>query len=122
MKYKLIKNIIGNEFEEGGNGKLDVYSPIDGSIISQVSLSSSESVNRAVQQAKKALTGWSATPIKERAQVFYKYKRLLEENINELSQIVAEENGKTLAEARSEVEKSAELTEFACSMPVNRLR
>ncbi len=117
MKYKLIKNVIGDEFVEGGNGKLDVYSPIDGSLISQVSLSTSEDVDSAVQRAKKAFTGWSGTTIKERAQVFYRYKRLLEKNINELSRIVVEENGKTLAEARSEVEKSAELTEFACSMP-----
>lgn len=117
MKYKLTKNVIGDEFVEGGNGKLDVYSPIDGSIISRVSQSTYDDVDLAVQRAKKALPGWSGTTVKERAQIFYRYKRLLEKNIDELSRIVVEENGKTLAEARSEVEKSAELTEFACSMP-----
>ena len=35
----------------------------------------------------------------------------------ELAQLVHDENGKTLDEARAEIEKSIELTEFACSMP-----
>src|SRR5207253_3710707 len=55
--------------------------------------------------------------IKERAQVFYRYKTLLEQNIDELAKLVSEENGKIEGEARAEVLKSAELTEFACSLP-----
>ncbi|MEI7981989.1 MAG: aldehyde dehydrogenase family protein, partial [Bacteroidota bacterium] len=42
---------------------------------------------------------------------------LLEKHMLELSQLIQEENGKTLDEARAEVEKSIELTEFACSLP-----
>ncbi len=60
---------------------------------------------------------WSTLPIKERVQVFYRYKNLLEKNLNELSILVREENGKTMSEAKAEVEKSIELTEFACSLP-----
>ena len=60
---------------------------------------------------------WSATPIKERVQVFYRYKTLLEKNIDELAALITEENGKIASEARAEVLKSAELTEFACSLP-----
>src|SRR5207244_9659636 len=56
-------------------------------------------------------------PIKERVQVFYRYKTLLERNIDELSALVTRENGKIASEARAEVLKSAELTEFACSLP-----
>src|SRR5438270_11900304 len=60
---------------------------------------------------------WSALPIKERVQVFFRYKTLLEKNIHELSALITEENGKIDSEARAEVLKSAELTEFACSLP-----
>lgn len=60
---------------------------------------------------------WSTLPIKERVQVFYRYKNLLEKNLNELSALVREENGKTMSEAKAEIEKSIELTEFACSLP-----
>ena len=60
---------------------------------------------------------WSTLPIKDRVQVFYRYKNLLEKNLNELSVLVHEENGKTMSEAKAEIEKSIELTEFACSLP-----
>src|SRR6185503_20248277 len=55
--------------------------------------------------------------IKERAQVFYRYKALLEKNIDELAALVSEENGKIRSEGEAEVLKSAELCEFACSLP-----
>ena len=37
--------------------------------------------------------------------------------MDEITKLVQEENGKTYDEAKAEVLKSAELTEFACSMP-----
>jgi malonate-semialdehyde dehydrogenase (acetylating)/methylmalonate-semialdehyde dehydrogenase len=117
MKYKTVNNFIGEELVEGGGEKLEVLSPLDGSVISQVILSTAEAVDKAVQTAKNALPSWSETPIKERVQIFFRYKRLLEENMDELTKLVQEENGKTYDEAQAEVLKSAELTEFACSMP-----
>ncbi len=56
-------------------------------------------------------------PIKERAQILYRYRALLEEHSLALAQLVHEENGKTPGEAMAEIEKSIEVTEFACSMP-----
>ena len=117
MKYKSVNNFIGDELVDGGGEKLDVCSPIDGSVISQVVLSNSQAVDKAVQTAKAALPSWSETPIKERVQIFFRYKRILEDNMDELTKLVQEENGKTYDEAKAEVLKSAELTEFACSMP-----
>ncbi len=117
MKYQPIKNYIGEELIDGGNDKLDILSPIDGSILSQVSLSTSEAIDKAVKTARAAFPSWSSTPIKERVQVFFRYKQLLEANIDELTQLVHEENGKTIDESKAEVLKSIELTEFACSMP-----
>ncbi|HEY8850336.1 MAG TPA: CoA-acylating methylmalonate-semialdehyde dehydrogenase [Thermoanaerobaculia bacterium] len=117
-KYPPVRNYIGGRFVEGnGTAFLDVTHPADGSIISRVPLSPAAEVDRAVQAAKKAFPAWSGLPIKERVQVFFRYKTLLEENIAELSALITEENGKIDGEARAEVLKSAELTEFACSLP-----
>ena len=80
-------------------------------------MSTTEELERAVRSAKKAFESWSRLPIKERAQVFFRYRYLLEKNADELTALVSEENGKTIDEARAEVDKSIELTEFACSMP-----
>ncbi len=117
MKYTKVNNYVGGKFIEGGGSVLDIHSPLDGSLISQVSLSNKDALDLAVQTARKAFPAWSATPIKERVQIFFRYKRLLEENMKELVQIVHDENGKTDSESEAEVAKSAELTEFACSLP-----
>src|SRR5438132_2314755 len=117
-KYPDVRNYIGGKFIDGsGSTYLDVFNPADGSVISRVPLSQAAAVDRAVQAAKSAFPGWSSMPIKERVQVFYRYKALLEENIDELAALITEENGKIDSEARAEVLKSAELTEFACSLP-----
>ncbi len=86
-------------------------------MIAELPLSGHREVDLAVRAAQRALPAWAATPIKERVQVFYKYKALLEKHIDALAALVTEENGKIDSEARAEVLKSAELSEFACSLP-----
>lgn len=118
MKYEAVKNYYdGNFYESVSTENLDVVSPIDGNLLSKVPMSSVDELNKAVESAKNAFPKWSNTPIKERVQVFFKYRYLLEKNFEELTALVSEENGKTWDEAKAEVEKSIELTEFACSMP-----
>src|SRR5687767_10529032 len=117
MKYPQTQNFIGGKFVSQKGRALDVITPLSGDVISQVGMSDAEELDRAVIAAKEAFPSWSATPIKERVQVFYRYKSLLEKNIKELAQLIHEENGKTIEEATAEVEKSIELTEFACSLP-----
>ncbi len=117
LKYPEVKNYIAGKFTNGTNKSLEVLSPLTGKVISTVPLSSAKQLDEAVKAAQTAFPAWSVTPIKERVQVFYRYKTLLEKHMLELSTIVHEENGKTMDEARAEVEKSIELTEFACSLP-----
>ena len=117
-KYPDVRNYIGGSFVDSAATRfLDVTNPADGSVISRVPLSGASDLERAVDAARKAAPGWAATPIKERVQVFYKYKMLLEQNIDELAALISEENGKIRSEAAAEVLKSAELCEFACSLP-----
>ncbi|AHM63008.1 methylmalonate-semialdehyde dehydrogenase [Flammeovirgaceae bacterium 311] len=118
LKYPEVSNFINGQFvAPDGEKVLEVYSPLDGSLLSTVPLSSDVALNRAVLAAKNAFKTWSRTPVKERVQVFFAYRNLLAKHIHELSELVSEENGKTYSEARAEIEKSIELTEFACSMP-----
>lgn len=117
LKYPEVKNYVSGQFTNGATKTIEVVSPLTGKVISTVPLSSAQQLNDAVKSAKAAFPAWSSMPIKERVQVFYRYKTLLEKHIVELSTLVHEENGKTMDEARAEVEKSIELTEFACSLP-----
>ncbi|GAB2951677.1 CoA-acylating methylmalonate-semialdehyde dehydrogenase [Hymenobacter coalescens] len=118
LKYPAVRNYVAGQFVENpGARSMDVLSPLSGAVISTVPLSGAAELNQAVEAAKAAFPAWSAMPIKERVQVFYRYKTLLEQHLQELTLLVHEENGKTLDEARAEIEKAIELTEFACSLP-----
>lgn len=118
LKYPAIRNYVaGQPIDTPAAALLDVFSPLSGAVISAVPLSSAADLDAAVQAAKAAFPAWSATPIKERVQIFYRYKTLLERDMQALADLVREENGKTFDEARAEVEKAVELTEFACSLP-----
>ena len=118
MKYSPVANFINGEFVPASTSRaLDVISPIDGNHLSTVPMSSASDLNRAVLAAKVAFPEWSKTPIKDRVQVFFRYKFLLEKNLKELAELIQEENGKTYGEAVAEIEKSIELSEFATSLP-----
>jgi malonate-semialdehyde dehydrogenase (acetylating)/methylmalonate-semialdehyde dehydrogenase len=118
MKYSRVKNFINGEFIPSASPDfIDIVSPLDGIKIGEMPFSSLKDLDAAVQAAKSAFSSWSSTPIKERVQVFYRYKVLLEKNLEGLASLIQEENGKTIEEARAEIEKCIELTEFACSLP-----
>jgi malonate-semialdehyde dehydrogenase (acetylating)/methylmalonate-semialdehyde dehydrogenase len=117
LKYPPVRNYVGGKFVDSGDAHLDVFNPADGQVISRVPLSTAVEHDRAVEAARQAAPLWAGMPIKERVQVFFRYKALLERNIDELAAVISEENGKIDSEARAEVLKSAELTEFACSLP-----
>jgi malonate-semialdehyde dehydrogenase (acetylating)/methylmalonate-semialdehyde dehydrogenase len=118
MKYSAIQNYIGGQFLDASTTKtMDVISPLDGNHLSTVPISSSKDLDDAVKAAQAAFPAWSKTPIKERVQVFFRYKTLLEKNLKELAELCSEENGKTYGESVAEIEKCIELTEFATSLP-----
>jgi len=118
MKYEPVRNFIDGTFQNTTARKyLEVISPLDGSKLSEVPMSSSKDLDDAVKAGKKAFQTWGKTPIKERVQVFFRYKYLLEKHLRELAELCSEENGKTIAEAIAEIEKCIELTEFATSLP-----
>ncbi|HEY4306268.1 MAG TPA: CoA-acylating methylmalonate-semialdehyde dehydrogenase [Gemmatimonadaceae bacterium] len=119
FKYPALDNYIGGRFTPVSDGAsvLDVHDPRSGETIAQLPLSTSGDLDTAVIAAQTAFRTWSALPIKERVQVFFRYKTLLEANIDELAALITEENGKIESEARAEILKAAELCEFACSLP-----
>lgn len=118
MKYPPVQHYINGAFVASSSDRtLDVVSPLNGELLSTVPLACVADLDWAVAAAQQAFPSWSKTPIKERVQVFYRYKQLLEQQLPELAELCSEENGKTLSESVAEIEKCIELTEFATSMP-----
>ncbi len=117
MKYPDVRHYLGGQFQAGGPRLQEVHNPADGSVLARVPLGDGRTVAAAVEAARAAFPGWSRTPIKERVQVFFRYKALLERHLRELSALITEEHGKIAGEADAEILKAIELTEFACSLP-----
>ena len=115
---RTLQNYAGGAWVHPRSGEhLPVMNPSIGVQIARVPLSNAEDVAQVVRSAKAARTEWADTPIKDRVQVFFRFRTLLEQHSGSLAELVHEENGKTMPEATAEIEKGIEVTEFACSMP-----
>lgn len=113
-----VRNFIGGAWVDPGSTEtLPVLNPSYGTEIARVPLSSASDCDAVVTAARQAFSSWSQTPVKERVQVFFRYRTLLERHRDALAMLIQEENGKTMDEAAAEIDKAIELTEFACSTP-----
>ncbi|MCA9559285.1 MAG: CoA-acylating methylmalonate-semialdehyde dehydrogenase [Myxococcales bacterium] len=111
-------NWIGGELVDARSGaRLDVHNPRHGAVMGTVADSDAADVASAVEAAKAAFPGWKATPYKERAQILYRLKALMERDLDRLSWLVSHENGKTFAEGKASVLKGIECLEYGCSLP-----
>lgn len=93
------------------------HSPVDGSVLGQVSVADHALVETTVCKARDAFALWSQVPVKERVQVLYRFKTLLEVRLKDIAAQVTAENGKLLDEAAAGVQRGIEIVEYAASLP-----
>ena len=96
---------------------LDIVSPIDGKRLDSIPLHTKSDLDEFILKGQSAFDGWKDISLRDRSQILYRYRNLLMENKDVLSEINHLENGKTMDEARAEIDKAIEITEFACSLP-----
>ena len=115
---KKLKFFANGKWIESKTAKyMDIHDPSTGDVIAKTPCCTEEEVNLAIKSAADAFPAWSNTPVVKRVQVLYKFRELLENNLDELTQLVCKENGKVWEEAKGDVLKAKEATEFACGMP-----
>ena len=95
----------------------DVFNPAIGEVQAQVSLASKDEVNRAVMLAAAAQPGWAATNPQRRARVLMKFVALLNRDMDKLAEALSREHGKTLPDARGDVQRGLEVVEFCIGAP-----
>lgn len=79
---------------------IDNYNPSKGEVYSQIPNSQSEDVELAVQAAEAAFPAWSKTSKNERSKILVRLANLIEENLEELAEAEARDNGKPLSLAK----------------------
>jgi len=95
----------------------DVYNPSLGRVSARVAYASKDEVGAAIASAHAAFPGWAATPPLRRARVMFKFKELIEQNMDALAKLISSEHGKVVSDARGEVTRGLEVVEFACGIP-----
>lgn len=114
--YQVAHFINGQSVTSKGR-QLDLYNPATGTVAGTVCLADQTIIDQAIASAKAAFIDWSATTPLKRARVLFKFKALLEKNIEELAALVTKEHGKTLVDARGSVQRGIDVVEFACGVP-----
>jgi malonate-semialdehyde dehydrogenase (acetylating)/methylmalonate-semialdehyde dehydrogenase len=113
-----VRNYIGGHWVEPlASESLPVHNPATGEKLGSVLVGSQTDVAQVVAAASAAFPAWRRTPAGERIQYLFKMKRVLDENIHEIAQVITAENGKTLAESEAEIRRAIENVEVACGIP-----
>lgn len=117
-----LRYFVNGEYVESKTEKYnELYNPSTGEVTGLAPCCTKEEVIDAIKAAKNAYPAWSSTPVIKRSQILYKVRQLIEENLDELTELVAIENGKVLAEAKGDVLKAKEGTELACQVPTQMM-
>lgn len=107
-EFKKQANYIGGEWVVADSGEtFDVENPATGEVIGTVPNCSTSETKRAIEAAHEAFKTFRKVSVKERTAMMRRLRRLIIDNQEVLAQILAEEQGKPIAEARGEVRMSA---------------
>ena len=113
-----IGHFIGGKRVAGTSGRYgDIYDPNTGEVQARVALASTAEMRAAVENAAAAQVGWAAKNPQVRARVMMKFLELISKEMDSLAELLASEHGKTIPDARGDVQRGVEVIEFACGIP-----
>ena len=112
-----IDHYINGQRHAGKGGSVPSYNPASGAVIGAVALASAEDVDIAVNAAESAFATWSQTPPLKRARVMFRFKELIERDMDKLAALITREHGKVFSDAKGEVVRGLEVVEYACGIP-----
>src|SRR5207344_875340 len=113
-----IGHFIGGKEVKGTSGRTaDVFEPMTGDVQAKVALASKAEVRAAVENAKTAQVEWGATNPQRRARIMMKFLELAQRDYDKLADLLAREHGKTVPDAKGDIQRGLEVVEFACGIP-----
>ena len=113
-----IGHFINGKTDAGGSGRTaDVYNPATGEVQAQVALASKAEVDAIVAKAAAAQPAWGATNPQKRARVMMEFVRLLNRDMDKLAEALSSEHGKTIPDAKGDIQRGLEVVEFCIGAP-----
>jgi len=115
---KEIGHWINGKLVAGTSGRFaEVYNPATGELQARVALASEAELAHAIAEAEKAQVGWAATNPQRRARVMMKFGDLINQHMDELAELVSREHGKTIPDAKGDVQRGLEVIEVCMGAP-----
>jgi malonate-semialdehyde dehydrogenase (acetylating) / methylmalonate-semialdehyde dehydrogenase len=115
---KTLNHWINGAATAGVSGRTGpVFNPATGEQIANVNLANNADVDAAVAAAQAALPAWSSMPPLRRARVMFRYNELILQHTDELAEMITQEHGKTIDDAKGDILRGREVVEFACGIP-----
>lgn len=113
-----LTHFIGGRRVPGGSGRfVDVYEPMTGAVRARAPLASSEEVHAAVANARAAQAEWATVNPQRRARVMIRFLEIMGREQEALARLLACEHGKTIADARGDIQRGLEVVEFCVGAP-----
>ena len=113
-----IGHFVGGKEVKGGSGRSgDVVHPKTGQVQAKVAFASKSEVQAAIAAAEAAQPAWAATNPQRRARVLFKFLELVQSEFENLAKLLSAEHGKTVADAKGDIQRGVEVVEFACGIP-----
>lgn len=106
--------LVGGDWRDAEDTR-PVVNPATGAVFAEVPAADASHVDAAVAAAVRAQRDWARRPATARAAVLAEIIRRVEENAEELAQLVVAEQGKTITEARGEIQGVRAFFDFAMS-------
>lgn len=114
-----ILNYVNNEWiEPKVDEYVDVVNPATGEVVARTPLTRKADVDAAAEAAQLAFLSWRQVPTQDRIQYLFKLRDLLKAHVDEISEAITQESGKTIGEAKAEMVRAIENVEVACGMPM----
>jgi malonate-semialdehyde dehydrogenase (acetylating)/methylmalonate-semialdehyde dehydrogenase len=113
-----VGHFIGGKHVAGTSGRTaDIYQPMDGSVIGKVALATPAELDAAVRNAAEAQPKWAAVNPQRRARVLMKFLDLIAQNNDALAELLAREHGKTIPDAKGDIQRGVEVLEYSLGIP-----
>jgi malonate-semialdehyde dehydrogenase (acetylating)/methylmalonate-semialdehyde dehydrogenase len=118
MQGLRLANYIGGGWRSSGaSDYVEVRNPATTEPLALVPFSTRDDVDAAVAAAQAVRDDWRRMPATERVQYLFQLKRAIESRFGDISRLITEECGKTLAESEAELTRAVENIEVACGIP-----
>lgn len=116
MPRTLPQLIDGQWRESQARELIEVTDPATQQVLALAPRATADEIEAAIASAQAAFLSWREVPVPERARLMLRYQHLLKEHHDELAEILAQETGKTFADAKGDVWRGIEVAEHAANI------